>query len=339
MELTYFPELLANTAANPPVKDSHATFGFYPSSASVEWTDDGTHRVVGACLRQQYYKHAEVPESDPPQAHFYLMGHFGNAIHSSVVELTKRAGIWRGDEGRFFIPQDDDRERAPVSGRWDLFVRDPQGGRPIGVEIKTIHGYYAEKMCLGEGGKPKEEHILQSLLYLDYYGRFGVEMWVLMYISRGSGDIRQYHIRIGESGEAIVDGIGVSESYPHLTVQNMYSRWWSLMKAVEEKELPARDYSIQWSNAEITRRYRAKELNQKDTRAVKKRLEEGDTEGVLLNKGDWQCAYCNFKTICYGVQWSDDYTAPQVVRPFHDPILNDPTLAPAEAEPDMTGVI
>ena len=336
MDLNYLPTLFVNTAANPPVKDTHATFGFHPSSSSVEWEIEGRKTVEGACLREQYYKHAEVPPSDPPQGGFYLTGHFGNAIHASVVELSKRAGIWRGDEGRFFIPEDIENKRPPVSGRWDLFIRDPHGSRPIGCEVKTIYGYWPEKQYLGDNGRPRESDILQSLVYLDYYGRFGVEMWILLYISRGSGEMKQYHIRIGEDGEAIIDGTGFQESYPHITVQKIYSRWWKLREKIEAKELPDRDYTTQWSNPIILYKYQKGDLNQKDSRAVKKKLENGETEGALLIKGDWRCGFCWYRSICYGVEWDDSYSRPQVIRPFRDPVLNDPTNVP---EPEVTSVI
>lgn len=315
--IKWFDGKIMDAILHDPVRAHRAFMGFYPSSASCEWEEDGIKIATGGCLRQQAYLAAQIPETNPISPDNAIKAYFGNWMHMGLVEATKRAGIWRGDEVRFFRPATD--ELPPLSGRGDQFVPHPDTGRPVGAEYKTIDGYYAIKACLGDDGRPKEDHVLQSLVCLDYYSQWGVDLWILYYVARGDGSRRGYTVEIGEDTQAIVTGPNFRESWDRINMRSVNERWKRLQTHLKKKELPPRDYAMQWSNDRILLEYRKGRLNKTDTTAVKKRIEKNETEGTLLEKGDWNCRFCSFANLCWTAEWHDGLKAAGVQSPF-DPV-------------------
>lgn len=289
-------KLIHDVLLYPGVSDSHTHVGFYPSSASIEYqAEDGTDLVLGACLRQQYYSHCGLPRpAFPPDVAVKL--ELGNWTHEMIVEMVKRSGHWMGDERRMFIPGP-----PPISGRADLFLKDPRDGKPVGCEIKSVGGYYGVKKTIkGPDARPKEDHILQCMPYLDFYGQWGLTRWILLYIDRESGAMAEYVVMLEDDGSANVQGEDFAEIYRHINLKSINHRWNKLLNHIADGTLPDRDYAEQWSNKEILRRHKAGELTKTDSKAVDKKLKAGKTDDVLLKKGDWRCAYCDYKDKCYG---------------------------------------
>jgi len=301
----------------PGVSDSHTHVGFYPSSASVEYqAGDGTNLVLGKCLRSQYYSHCGVPRL-PLEPDVAVKLEMGNWTHEMIVELVKRSGFWMGDERRIFISGP-----PPVSGRADLFVKDPRDGSPVGCEIKSVGGYYGVKTTItGADARPKDDHILQCMPYLEFYGQWGLNRWILLYIDRDSGAMAEYVIMLEDDGSANVQGENFADIYRHINLKAIKHRWNKLLNCIAEGRLPEQDYALQWSNKEILRRLKAGDLNKTDTASVEKKLKAGKTDGLLLKKGDWQCAYCDFKDKCYGT--SPDVSSDEV-NPMTKPVNMSP---------------
>lgn len=292
----FIRKLIQDALMYPGVSDSHTHVGFYPSSASVEYQDEeGNRLVVGSCLRQQFYSHCGVPKTEPMGADVAVKLQLGNWTHEMIVELVKRSGHWLGDEKRMFLPGP-----PPVSGRADLFVKDPRDGSPVGCEIKSVSGYYGvKKVIKGPDARPKTEHVLQCVPYLDFYGKFGLTKWIILYVDRESGAMAEYVIMLEEDGSVNVQGEDFAEIHRNITLHGVRSRWNQLLEYIGRGELPPRDYTDQWSNKEILRRKSAGELTKTDLKAVDRKLKAGKTEDFLLKKGDWQCVYCDWKSKCY----------------------------------------
>ena len=325
MDLDHFQNALATALMNPPVQGSSPFTGFHPSSASVEWVEEGVKFVAGGCLRAQAYVAAGVPPTNPGTSQNRFKAFFGDCIHGGITELAKRAGIWRGDEVRFFVPGTE--ELPPVKGRTDLFIADPVSNRPVGVEVKSSGGYYFRKAVLGSEGRPKIEDVIQSLLYLDCYRQWDVALWLLFYLDREQCEYRTYGVEIG-AGEALVSGPGFREPWPHVNLASIHGRWQRLRAHIDRRELPNRDYADQWTNDRIALEYRLGRLNQKDTREVGKKLDAGETEEPLIRKGDWNCAYCDHRDLCHGAEWHAALDHPVAANPF-DPVTFRPVATDA----------
>lgn len=291
----FIRKMIHDVLMYPGVKDSHTHVGFYPSSASVEYNDEeGNTLHVGSCLRQQFYSHCGVPRTEAMSPDVAVKLELGNWTHEMIVEMVKRSGFWYGDEKRMFKP-----DAPQVSGRADLFVKDPRDGSPVGCEIKSVSGYYGVKRTIKDAdARPKLEHVLQCMPYLDFYGQWGLTKWILLYIDRESGAMAEYVIMLEEDGSANVQGENFAEIYRHINLKAIYSRWNQLAEYIGRGELPPRDYTDQWSNKEILRRKKAGELTKTDLKTVESKLKTGNTEKPMLKKGDWQCMYCDWKGRC-----------------------------------------
>ena len=306
------------------VKNAHTHVGFYPSSASVEYKDaDGNRKVDGACLRQQFYSHCGVERTEPMSEDVILKLEFGNWAHEMLVEMVKRHGSYLGDEIRMFQPGP-----PAISGRADLFVADPKDNSPVGCEIKSVGGYYGVKATIkgtkAEPPRPKADHVLQCLPYLDFYGKYGLTRWILLYFDRDSCAMAEYVIMLDDDGSAIIQGNDFVETHRHLNVKAVRARWIELQNFIERGELPPRDYMLQWSNKDILNKKANGELTKTDEKAVDAKLKSGKTDIPLLDKGDWRCAYCDWKTKCYSNNPFDGVDVIPLTRPA---VLGASTLA------------
>jgi len=291
--------LISDVVLNPKIVDQYIPHAFYPSDASVEWEEDGIRKVAGSCLRQQYYRLLEVeeePKPDNPQLSRELKCRAGNVMHDDITNLIKISGVYLGHETKMAR-----RNPVPVSGRVDLWVLDKSTGRPVGVEVKTVGGYYPSKMYIsGPNAIPKLEHALQSMVYLHHYSEWGVKEWIIFYIERADCSVKQHVLSIDENGSLVVRNDQIAEVWKHITADNIYARWIKLTKHLEEAELPPRDYVRQYSNEQLILMADKGELNKTDTERVKKKAQvlPGNPEPYIA-KGDWPCAWCDYSTRCY----------------------------------------
>lgn len=340
-----------NQITTPGMVDIRGFTGFYPSSVSIEYTlEDGRTKRVGSCLRQQFYYIAGVPETNASRVEDRVKAAYGNWIHDGLADLLKTSGIYIASEKRLYRPYDEETELPPVSGRCDIVVQDPTNGLPVIVEIKSGNdsSWYFKKEVLvggskeGEEARPKEDHVAQLLLYLDFYGQFGVEKGILLYAGRATGLFKQYIVRMTEDGSAFVQSDEISEVWHHVNIHSVNKRWNTLLLHIQQNSLPPRDYEYQYSNETIVDMYENGELNKTDTATVKRKLKKGDLDGELLKKGDWQCSWCNFRDLCYGKEWSSDFDKPKVHNPIKLPsyrkikVKDEPATDPAHQIDDTS---
>lgn len=328
----FIRKLIHDALMFPGVTDSHTHVGFYPSSCSVKYQDaEGNPLVVGTCLRQQFYSHCGVPRTEVMSPDVAVKLQLGNWTHEMIVEMIKRSGNWLGDEKRMFIAGP-----PPVSGRADLFVKDPRDGSPVGCEIKSISGYYGVKRQIKDrDARPKPEAILQCMPYLEFYGGFGLSRWIILYVDRESGAMAEYVVMLEEDGSANVQGENFAEIYRHINLKAVKSRWLQLSIHIGDGTLPERDYTDQWTNKEILRRKKAGELTKTDLGMVDRKLKTGKTDGPLIKKGDWQCMYCDWKGRC-----PNDQAGPFQgdVTPITKPMAMDPAVV-AKVKPGKKKVV
>ena len=303
------------------VDDIKAKVGFYPSSASVEYIDEiGRVKVIGGCLRQQYYAWCNVPATNPPDTAALLKMHFGNVLHDTIAELLSRSPQFLGAEKRMYRPYKDGR--PAVSGRVDLFMLDSSTDLPTVGEIKTGGGYFFERYVTkgikAEAPRPREGDVCQILTYIDFYGQYGVEKGFLLYADRTSAFTKEYWVRMDDDGSAFIQSDQLAEYWRHINMPAIDARWARLQVHLEAGELPKRDYALQYTNDAIVQMYEEGELNRTDTAKVKKLIDSGHDESLpLIVKGDWQCGYCKFKDLCYGRQWDDSTKVEEIARPFN----------------------
>ena len=88
---------------------------------------------------------------------------------------------------------------------------------------------------------------------------------------------------------------GASFSYdmPGITMENLLARYTELINSLREsQEVPPRpDYEHVYSDEKVIRLYNAGEI-------AKTNYEKWESNKTKYPIGDWQCAYCNYKTLC-----------------------------------------
>ena len=302
------------------VEDIRAYTGFYPSSASVEWIDDlGRRKVVGTCLRQQYYTICGIDETNPADIAGLLKMHFGNVYHDGIADLLRWSPLFLAAEKRMWRPYEEGR--PSVSGRVDLFMLDEETGTPIVGEIKTGGGYFFERNQIkglkSVPAQPREGDVCQILTYLDFYGKYVVEKGFLYYIDRASCNTSQYLIRMDDDGSAWIQGTNIAEYWRHINIPAIDSRWAHTQACLEAGQLPRRDYCLQFSNDELLVMYEEDELSKTDKGKVKKLIEKGyDEDQPIIEKGDWNCRLCRFRDLCYGKEWDDNFKVGEITSPL-----------------------
>lgn len=255
---------------------------FYPSQASCaiknEYDED---KIVGKCLRATYWEMKAIKPTNPMTARAFRITRVGKLVEQFEVERYKELGIWRGNNVKFF------NEKHKISGEVDCLVYDEDRKSTIGIEIKSGYDYKFRKEVIGNSykkGKPKYNHLLQTMLYIDYF-KIPFKM---VYIDRGNAARQEYDITINSNGTANIDGKKLNNG---ISIPGCIARFNQLKDYVEDSTLPPRDFQLKYNDSRIEFLYNSNRL----TKTRKKEFEKNKK----LDFGDWECSYCNYKDYCW----------------------------------------
>lgn len=246
-----------------------------PSSATMKTTSG---RVVGACMRQLYYKSMGEPESEKKEFTNRLQAGFGNAIHDWItirLAKSKKISIIPESAGKVFV----DGLSREVSFRLDGLVT--HKGEIGCLEIKTVQGYGLQRM-IKEGG-PKESDLLQVLCY--FATNENIKWTSLVYVARDSGYRAEYHVWKDDAGRYMYRSMlpeGPIKMIDDLSFDAIKARWAELEANIVAGTIPARDYKVVFNKEGII---------------VDKRVKLG-----VEYKSHFRCMYCPYTTTC----WSGD---------------------------------
>lgn len=259
---------------------------FYPSEASVKYTDGGEEFVAGSCLRKSYYRLKHGSERGSVSARgAHIMTH-GRNIEDSLTEIFKQMGIWRANSVRF------KDEVYNISGEIDCVLVEPDGTE-YGAEVKTAYGYMAEKEVIGnnyQAGKPKASHLLQTLIYCWVF-RERLPFFRLVYILRDSCSRRTFKVELHEQDGLHypkIDGVVTTK----FTIEDVLNRYKELEYFLEAEIVPPRDFELEYTDEKAERLYALKKLS-------KSKYEKHFAPRKPQKAGDWECSYCDFKRFCW----------------------------------------
>ena len=320
--MNYLSTKLYSAFSNPSLRDYRKSSSFHASAASVTIPNSlGGQEIVGACNRQQYLRIKDVPRSDIGETDWNIAALLGEKVHDLAVDLINDHGFTMGlqilkAEHPFFDP------RINLSGRCDILCWDYNQQMPIGIEVKSVGEYKAGKVL----ESPQPEHVLQAMLYLDYYkntipdNQKAPERWYIWYFARteswaikgkkhGSPFTMLWDFYITLSGPektVTVHTPNGPERWEHFNINNIHRRYHELKQAVTLEELPPRDFDLQYSVEKIVGMYKHGKLEfKKYTEPVKKWLDKGSPEGKLkLAIGDFECRVCPWKSHCWDLNFS-----------------------------------
>lgn len=155
--------------------------------------------VMDECMRRAYYERV-----DPINhlEHLRMTFEHGRVCHTMIVDMLKRAGIWRGDEVEMFIPAGG----ANITCHIDAFIADPtNGGKVVPVEIKSA-GLYSFKGVMKNG--PYSSNVTQLMAYMGGHKPSPQEYGYLVYYDKNDDTkIPHFHTIKVEFNQAKFDEI------------------------------------------------------------------------------------------------------------------------------------
>lgn len=268
-------------------KSSH----FYPSEASVKLVDQhGDLITEGGCLRKSYFRLSDdyQPTAHSPHTKYIFMQ--GNMIEDKLVQIWKEMGIWHDNSVKFYDVENN------ISGELDAVLKEPPSGKLYGVEVKTFYGYHGGKEIFGnksQKGFPKMSQLLQTLVYLNYWQDKGLDYFRMVYFARDDARRKTFKIELHKEGNIVfpmVDG----EVIRSFTIDDVLARYKDLKHYVETDTVPPTDFELQYPDVKIEDFYKKGKVAKTKYEAWKKgRLKKHE------HIGDWQCSYCEFKSICW----------------------------------------
>lgn len=256
---------------------------------------------------ERYYADSNLPETF--LAEFKYLPASIDTKGLSKEEIADLMVPYKAKNYKFEFGILKNNEEFTISGEIDAMFYDSKGKLYIG-EIKTYYGDEADLEITGSSfmrrGKvtpfPKTEHILQTLIYLDYFSRNAdpnfkdVNKSCIFYINRGSGQRAQHILTVDQKGEIIVNGLPIPDEKAYLrglTAEMIYERMAELMHMFNKGILPPREYSRVWT---VEKAQDLFDLGLISKTALEDTIKKPTNR---LPRGDWQCSYCSYKSLCY----------------------------------------
>lgn len=290
---------------------------FYPSEASYEF-DNGD--IIGKCHRATYYRLTKQKPTNPPSFSSRLKMKLGKVIEEAVIESWKKAGIWRGNNTKFYDAQ------SNISGELDCVICDPNNPNEYWVvEVKTFDGYQAAKSLLGLSGeepKPKDENLMQGFIYA-VRGRDKFKGTKIYYLARDKGDTMEFDITVLEKDGDFFPIVTayppgkppITKTYTNLSYNNLIARYAKLAKYLVDGEVPPREYSLYYTNKQMEEKIKEKALSDTDIEnyqsGINPKTRQKASSVLFKRNGDWQCSYCNYKDKCWQTLITND---PEAVK-------------------------
>jgi hypothetical protein len=279
--------------------------GLHPSSASVQYEDEtGKSIVLGTCLRSAWYAATGVPKSNPRTAYLAHTGDLGKWDEEGLIRRWKEMGLWVGNNIKFY------RQDLAISGEMDAVLRNPETKGLVGVEVKTIYGYNADKLVFGTSykrkssipGVPKDNQYLQAVTYAwEYRDQF--EEYRMFYLERGNGHRVEFIVGCEEREDGTHqcyweqvpgDWWGYFQEgrvYQPYTIEDVYDRYRKLLLAIRSGTKPNAEFPHILPEEVVEEQYAKGELGKTKYTNYKK-------NPTLNPVTSWQCDYCFHKDKC-----------------------------------------
>lgn len=319
------------------VTDHMARPSFGEQKAPTLWPSSATatveNKVLGKCRRQAYYRYAkDLYYFDPKYDHLkdlvkniedkeeetspYMRWIWiqGELYEDYCVQMAKEAGVFVAGQTSVYIP------KYNISGKIDVIVINPETAKYHIVEVKSIYGFNSNSVLgteaqqkRGSMGEPRSSHLMQLGIYQWWYAnpddRFAEGL--LVYGSRDTGRYGEFLVTVEKDEETGLNHICYRSNKPvfgekvvtPITIESILSNYKLIQDCVDSKTTPDKDFDIRYSEEKINSLYEADLLTKTEKTQYEKRkkqLEEGKSRVVkAVEKGDWQCKYCQYKKICY----------------------------------------
>lgn len=307
----------------------------WPSEASAIITNEYGESVnLGRCRRSIFFrylkasfkyfekynhyeelvKEIQVKETEPDTYIKFIWAQ-GNLYEDYLLENAKKSGVYIADQTQVYIPS------HKVSGKIDIVVIDPSDSKYRIVEAKSVYGFNANKVLgspaerkQGKLGIPKSNYLMQLGLYQWWYANKREEFGdgLIVCGARDTGRYAEFGLTVELNEETNENHIYYYQNEPNpstskidsgISIENILNQYKYVQDCLDSGVIPDRDFILQYSDAKIDTLYSRNQLNKSETARYEKRKQQIQSNRTRVNKqlekGDWQCSFCNFKKICY----------------------------------------
>lgn len=252
---------------------------FWPSEVSYK-TKDG--KVLGKCHRQAWYDYHNFQPTNPIDAKGITTIDMGKMAEGWYIEKAKQIGVWAANSVKYF---DHDHN---ISAEIDLIIFEQN--LFVGVECKSYYGHYAEKEVQGF---PKIQHLMQTMLYLDFMNRVIDERWskkfYIEYYGRDTCNKYEHTVTLEQRGDTLVPLInGIAHDL--VETKGIYDRYDELAVLVNLDTPPTREFIYEYSDEQVEEKNKRGEISKTKYNAWKKNQK---------TISDWQCLYCAHLDRCW----------------------------------------
>jgi hypothetical protein len=251
---------------------------FYPTQSSCYITFQKYRKLYGTCLRAAYYSCTGQQEDSSFNGNS-VKKKMGKYIEKMILDTLYRNGNIKEKKVSFL------NEKYCISGELDaIFVLDD---KEYGLEIKSIGGEncYINSLIF-DNNSPKWQDLFQTLIYCYAFKEKLPNGFILLYIRRDTGDIKEFNIQIEPYKDkmlAIINGKPDSR----FNVDDILQRYKLLKYYIDNKIIPPKDYIETYKKEDVYSYYKAGVFS-------KKQLEQYNKSPF----GDSSCKFCNYKKTC-----------------------------------------
>ena len=261
-------------------------------------------------------------EEIPPSSYMRFIWAMGELYEQYIIDQAKNSGIFAYTQVPVYIRSHN------VSGKEDLVTIDPETGLLCINEMKSVYSYGADDVIgtdaerrKGQLGTPRDKNLIQIALYHWWVASAdeGYGNSRLIYGDRGTGKYGEYAIRTEEDTDGIISiwykGVAPNRTEwtrSPITINSVLEQYAIIAEHVLSGVIPARDFKLQYDRTDFEDPEIFGDLNKTDRTQIEKikereleneeRLSAGDKPKVELKlptKGDYQCGYCPWRTVCY----------------------------------------
>jgi hypothetical protein len=308
----------------------------WPSEASVIVKNEYDEEInLGKCRRAIFfrylfdnylfykkYAHYESlvnqiqQESSDPDKYMRWIWIQGNLYEDYLLNTAKESGVYIADQVAVYIPSHN------VSGKIDIVTINPETEKHSIVEAKSVYGFNANFVLgtpsqrkEGKLGTPKDSYLMQLGLYQYWYGNKNdnFEEATLVCGARDTGRFAEYKIKVEPDPDKENEDnyIWYKAHFPNsgpfinsnISIEQILKQYKYIQDCLDSGDIPKRDFDLKFSDSKIDTLYERGLLNKSETARYEKRkkqIEENKTRvNKQIEKGDWQCNYCQYQTICY----------------------------------------
>jgi hypothetical protein len=320
-EINLFKEMAEAPKPIPGMRASH----WYPSGARVKVAHPktGAMKVFGGCIRAQVARYMQEAPSDVMHDEESLgVWMAGDQIQDVIEGRWKQAGVFVQSELPIYLKSHN------VSGRIDTILEkeQPNGSKKkFGVEVKSKAGYYSQTSYISPNKsanptdfRPADDHLLQSMIYMHacktepQLQPYNIDKWLIAYILRDNYAFNYFELELTDDTYSRGAGYPIIYSkvkpegfiYGWFSVKDIFDSFEEMEKHEKAKTLPPRDFINVYSQQELQQKAADGDLGKTHCTSIANGQFHKVTRTVNGTKeplGDFQCAYCNFRSKCWGL--------------------------------------